>query len=114
MNEINLISHTIKIQLLSTTLSFEPSGSVARVEMEEAYRSTLDLDEGYPVDVITRKTKKIINLPEPKPGFIYIVSSMVLAEVKDRNDVFAPDTGDTAIRDDRGFIKAVTRLVASN
>lgn len=48
-------------------------------------------------------------------GPIYIVSGMVLdalsASGSKRNDVFAPDTGAGAVRDEAGRIVAVRRLV---
>ena len=55
----------------------------------------------------------VIGLPEPSEGIAYIVSQMVAARVPHRKDVFSPGTGpkDGAVRDDKGQIVAVTRLI---
>lgn len=54
-------------------------------------------------------------LPEPVEGVAYIVSGMVASRVYKRPDVFSPGTGpnDGAIRDEKGQIVAVTRLIRS-
>lgn len=45
----------------------------------------------------------------------YIVSSMVRDALgQSRPDVFAPDTGPTAIRNEKGQVEAVTRLIGVN
>ena len=46
-------------------------------------------------------------------GVECIVSAMVASAVPGRAGVFAPDTGDTALRNEKGFVIAVTRLVAA-
>lgn len=52
------------------------------------------------------------DLPEPKLDTIYIVSGMVLAALNgSRPDVYAPDIGPDAIRNDKGHIIAVIGLV---
>ena len=54
---------------------------------------------------------RVIDLPEPVEGVTYIVSALVLAALKgSRQDVVAPDTGPTAIREN-GQIKAVRGFV---
>jgi hypothetical protein len=54
-------------------------------------------------------------LPDPEENTIYLVSALVggRPEVASRDDVFIPGTGpkDGAVRDERGQIYAVTRLV---
>ena len=48
------------------------------------------------------------------PGFHHQQQAMSRAQVAEALDIeFAPDTGPTAIRDERGQIVAVTRLVAA-
>jgi hypothetical protein len=50
----------------------------------------------------------------PEDGTPCIVSAMVLAALPPGTPgVYAPDTGATAVRNDRGHIMAVTRLVAA-
>ena len=53
----------------------------------------------------------MVGVPEVG-GEKFLVSAMVLGAlgVEYRGQAFAPDTGSTAIRDDMGQIKAVTRL----
>lgn len=82
-----------------------PSGTVARVAMVE--RLTGRSINGIPV--IERIAGEVTGLPEN--GELCLVSSMVLSACQGRQNVFAPDTGPTAIRDDKGNIVAVTRLV---
>jgi hypothetical protein len=89
---------------------FPPSGTVARVEFEE--------DSAYGphiIPTIQRRVKGISGIPAADGQTAYLVSSMVLDAVQasgPRADVFAPDTGKTAIRNEAGQIAAVTRLVA--
>lgn len=50
-------------------------------------------------------------MPEHKENTFYIVSAIVLSALKGtRVDVIAPDTGNTAIRNDKGQIIAVSRF----
>lgn len=63
------------------------------------------------IPCITRAWGDVQNLPEPKEGVVYIVNSVVLAQVPHRDDVVAPDTGSTAHRNDKGQVVAVTRFV---
>ena len=54
---------------------------------------------------------EVENLPAPEIGTVYIVSAIVInALAGTRPDVVAPDTGKTAIRDEKGLVKAVTRF----
>jgi hypothetical protein len=106
MNWVNLTPHAITIVGVG---AIEPSGSVARVEMAERVFGNVG---GVPT--VSRKAKSVIGLPHGELGTIYIVSSMVLDALgrrANRGDVLAPDTGETAIRNEKGQIVAVTRLV---
>lgn len=109
---INLTPHTINTQvtLQDGTIeyrAFPPSGNVARckVGQEEVgvfgnipiVRSTYGVVEGLPE-------------PEPEAGHIYIVSTVVAQQCPDRADVVSPDTGPTAIRNDKGQVTAVIRF----
>jgi hypothetical protein len=76
------------------------------------------LSDGAHFPIIRRQAGEV-TLPNPEPGIAYLVPSMVLDALKAfgirRTDVFAPDTGATAIRfvdgPQKGQVKAVTRLV---
>lgn len=103
----NLTPHAIRVRNADgTDTVFEPSGVIARVSTEEKVVS-----EYAGIPVITRATGEVTGLPSD--GTPYLVSSMVLAALPGRIGAFAPDTGSTAIRDDKGHIVAVTRLVAA-
>ena len=118
MHVINLTPHTVTIKVAGFSKSFEPSGKVARVEATEQFIGSrwLGTDQnGINVEIYNRTFQPgdIINEPEPRPGTIYIVSSLVLEAMKDRKDVFAPDTGPSAERDDKGRIISVCRLIGN-
>lgn len=55
----------------------------------------------------------VVGLPPPCDDTLYVVSSLVLSRVSGRDDVVAPGTGpnDGAVRNEKGHIVAVTRLV---
>lgn len=103
---INLTPHAITVRLPDgTDRTYPPSGTVARVRTFET--SALSVD-GIPA--VYRRVGNVegLTLPLTQP---VLVSSMVLAEIPGADNVFAPDTGPTAIRDERGHVVAVTRLV---
>lgn len=56
---------------------------------------------------------EVEGLPEPQEGTIYVVSSLVAARCAGRRDVFSPGTGpnDGCVRDEKGRIVGVTRLI---
>lgn len=123
---INLTPHVIVVRtpvpdsdgnITSLDVAYPPLGKVARVEMAETVQS--HTRDGVPV--ITRRPGRVI-LPEGleiNATTYLIVSSMVL-EAAERIDMLmlswliAPDTGDTAIRNDKGQVVAVTRWVEPN
>jgi len=73
---------------------------------------------GEPIVTIRKSVVDVAGLPEPVNGVVYIVAGIVLSALREqgstRTDVFGPATGfvDGAIRDDKGHIVAVTKLVA--
>lgn len=96
------------------TLEVQPSGDVAicLTRMSQAKVHRLDQLE-YAVSSRTLGKVTLSNgqpFPAPELGKVLIVSSMVQAAMP-RADVLAPDTGPTAIRDERGNVWAVTRLI---
>jgi len=103
---INLTPHAITVRLADGTERVYPaSGTVARVSTRETSAAALD---GIPTAY--RRTGKVEGLPSPLTGPV-LVSGMVLAELTGEDNVFAPDTGSTALRDAAGHIVAVTRLI---
>ena len=109
---INLTPHSVTIRKPDdTVITIPPSGSIARVESFEEPRPDT---EGIPT---IRRMWGGINLGTTiEEGNIYIVSTLVLDAVQDETDplakvLVAPDTGQTAVRDDRGQIVEVKRFI---
>lgn len=104
---VNLTPHAITIENGDgTRITVPPSGTVARVaevrEMQLPFHG---------IRIMRTKKGHIENLPAPRPGYVYLVSGMVLDSVSNfRHDVYAPDTGPDAIRNDKGHIVAVKGL----
>ena len=104
---INLTPHPIVIRAEDGTETvLAPSGRVARVSTTEEVVGDLN---GVPV--VRRMLGAVEGLPEDDTPCV--VSALVLAAVPGRANTYAPDTGATAVRDERGQIVAVTRLVAA-
>jgi hypothetical protein len=98
MNILNLTPHTITIVLSNDrTLCVEPSGIVARVAESYSQGKDIEVDIGS-ISVSYPRYGKILDLPEPQPDTIYIVSALVLQRT-DRTDVYAPGK---LVRDERG------------
>ena len=108
---INLTPHTIRVIDVDRVVHEIPaSGTVARVDTIETEQASVSVD-GALFSVKSRTMGAVSGLPDPNGVSIFLVSSMVLDAVQGRNDVFAPDTGKTAVRDERGLVWAVTGLI---
>ena len=103
---LNLTPHAIVIYTANGDVTVAPSGVVARVESIE---KVVDKCPITGVDIIERTFGEVYGLPSEDT--ICIVSAMVLSAVPNRKNTFAPDTGATAIRNEKGHIVKVTRLV---
>lgn len=114
-NFINLTPHTISIKTADFAVTVQPSGILARVSTTEEVTSSV---AGIPV--ITRKMGDVeftgdvpaILSDGEKP--VFLVSAMVLDALPATSFYamfFAPDTGSTAERNDKGHIVSVCRLV---
>jgi len=114
MDIINLTPHTITLTHGTGHYStIEPSGSIARVGSEPGSKLPLS---GLPCAAYTAPTWGTVEgLPAPKPDTIYIVSGLVAGRLSGRPDVFSPGTGprDGALRNEKGHIVGVTRLIQS-
>lgn len=120
---LNLTPHAIVLKCLDgAEIKIQPSGTVARVSTIESVVGTRDcwphgveeLDEqgnslGSRIEVVRREFGEVEGLPAE--GIECLVSAMVLSAVPGRRGVYAPDTGSTAIRNEKGQVVAVTRLV---
>lgn len=103
---INLTPHAICVETQAGRITLQPSGTVARV-------SSTSEDRGTFAEIPLSETVfgEVEGLPAPTEGVIFVVSGFVLDRVRDvRPDVFRPDTGPDAIRDEKGRIVAVRRL----
>ena len=108
---INLTPHAIRIIDVDNVIHEIPaSGTIARVGTVETYEEVIVVD-GAKFSVKSRVMGEVSGLPEPNGTSIFLVSSMVLDAIQGRNDVFAPDTGKTAIRDEMGLVWAVLNLI---
>jgi hypothetical protein len=104
MNIINLTPHAITLRTDAQEQTFPASGTVARVPQETT--ATGKTVAGFPVH--TSSFGQVV-MPEPIEGTVFIVSAMVLSALAGtRQDVVAPRTDATAIRNDAGHIIAVT------
>ena len=90
-------------------LRIPPEPVSARVSTVEEVVGLSDAG-GLIVCVSKHTFGQIEGLPEPKPDTIYIVSGMVRDALDGRQDVLAPDTGKTAVRNQQGQVAYVTRL----
>ena len=109
---INLTPHAIVLRTPAGDMTYLPSGSVARVATLSTPTGAIVL--GVPVvrnayGPVTGLVRDAQGVPLP-----CIVSGMVLAALPSGTlNVYAPATGATAIRDDKGQVVAVTELVAA-
>ena len=111
---VNLTPHIVTIQSVCNETSIEISSSgVCRVNTTSQNTGFVD---GVPV-ISMPIWGDVVGLPDPIPETNYIVSLIVLdalrASGSNRRDCFAPATGpnDGVIRNEKGHIVAVTKLV---
>ena len=102
----NLTPHDIVVYVGNTEHVFAKSGEVARVSVTDV---VIGHEDG--IEIVVSEFGEVVGVPEVG-GEQFLVSAMVLSAlpIEYRGQAFAPDTGSTAIRDDMGQIKAVTRL----
>jgi hypothetical protein len=110
---LNLTPHPVVLEEPDGgRVTIPPSGVVARVATEETVVSSVAIGSTT-IPVVARQFGQVTGLPETDDACI--VSALVLEAVRAqqpwRRQVYAPDTGTTAIRDEGGRIVAVTRLV---
>ena len=134
---INCTPHAINVKASyhKAALTFEPSGKVARVSVGfekidpcpfgggqcetcdyECHSNSIMAPSemgGQAIPEYRQVFGEVIDLPEPQPGTVYIVSAMVLSALAgSRSDVVAPATGHPeCIRNDKGHILSVPGFV---
>lgn len=104
---VNLTPHEIVVRPEDgIELRIPPSGVVARVTV-----TTEPVGTFAGVPVVKTRYGEVEDLPAPRGGVQYIVSSLVRNAATGRTDLVSPDTGpESAIRDDMGRIVAVRRF----
>lgn len=103
---INCTPHKIVVISNEVTTEYATSETVARVSTTQKVVGNIN-----GIDLVETVHGQVEGLPEMEEGKMYIVSGMVLSALKgSRADVIAPDTGSTAIRNEKGQIIAVTRF----
>ena len=110
---INLTAHSVRFCIVEgkgkRIIEIPPSGKIARLRISSTPLGEVP-HEGSNMPVVLSGNNGVINVPEPKEGTIYIVSSVV-AKALLREDVLSPDTTDDGVlRDGQGNVYAVKRL----
>lgn len=103
MKVVNLTPHSINLMpegVDGPVVTIQPSGQVARCATNRVQIDTITVD-GVSIPVNKTQFGQVEGLPEPEPGTIYIVSSLVAQAVPDRQDVFIVDD---AVRDAEGRV----------
>lgn len=105
----NLTPHAIAIDVAGVVNTIQPSGTIARVTTSE---ESVGVCSVTGASIVRRSFGEVEGVGHPSDGPC-LVSSLVLSALGSewRGVAFAPDTGDTAIRNEKGHIIAVTRLV---
>ncbi len=90
MSLVNLTPHAISIRAASgAMLTVPPTAPAVRCAAPRSARPALDV-EGDTIPVSLVEFGAVENLPAPQPGVAYVVSGLVLSQVADRADCFAP------------------------
>src|SRR5690606_25377330 len=99
---VNLTPHEIRLltQQPEGLFFIPPSRQVARVAVRREDAGYIDAG-GVPIPLARTRYGEIEGLPDPQPGTLYIVSSLVAAAARDRDDLLVPDD---LVRDDEGRI----------
>jgi hypothetical protein len=103
---VNLTPHAVHVYQGGKEIMVIPqSGTIARTQLVSELDRTI---QGIPV--FRRRVTSIKGLPKPEKNVTYIVSSMVLSEVKKmgRTDMIAPDTNDNSVRTNNNTLLGVS------
>ena len=110
MKLINLTNHTINLFIGNEVISVpsSPNMSVARVDPKQELETVID---GIPIKRTTYKSTENINIPDPIPNTMFIVSSLVAMHNPDRRDLVSPNVHpDQVIRDRNRMVVGVKSL----
>lgn len=101
---INLTPHDINVLENGVIKTYPATGDVARVDQINQPNGTVN---DAPVNRPTYGAVEGLPLYQ-KAGMYYIVSALVRQSQPHRKDLLSPDSGATAVRDEKGLIKYVT------
>lgn len=104
---VNLTPHDVTVIVDGERQTWPSTGAARVIEVRTELRPLAGIPRFAAQGVEVR------GLPDAQPGTYLVVSRMVLDALPDRIDLVAPDTGATALRDDRGRIEAVTAFIAN-
>ncbi len=86
-------------------INLQPSGNLCRMAI-----TNTEVGKADNIPVVVPEEGKLIGLPKPEPGVIFIASSIV-AKIARRADVMSPDTTERGVvRDGSGQVIAVRNL----
>jgi len=108
---INLTPHNINLVASDgSEVVVPPTTPPARITATPGEKLSLEGPVGFFAAPIWGAVQ---DLPAQEEGTILLVSLLVAAQCVGRTDVFSPGTGpaDGCVRDEKGLIKAVTRLI---
>ena len=97
---VNLTPHALNLVTDSGTVTVPPSGAVARVTVTREPAGTVTLD-GVSVPLYRTTYGAVEGLPDPAPDTLYVVSAVVAAAARDRDDLVVPDD---LVRDEQGRV----------
>jgi len=99
---INLTPHEIRlwVQQPEGLLLIPPARQAARVAVRRESVGHIDA-AGMSIPLARTIYGEIEGLPDPKPGTLYIVSSLVAAAARERDDLLIPDE---LVRDEQGRV----------
>lgn len=102
MKLINLTPDVISIHAQGQIIVLEPSGIIARLEIECMDLADMVVD-GIIVQIKATILKNLVDMPEPQDGVCYVASAVVTKRAMelDREDVFGEGK---LIRDDKGVV----------
>ncbi len=105
MSIVNLTPHALNVVTSGGVTTIKPDGTVARC-------ATTSTPAGEAAGIPLSRTTygKVIGLPDPVPGVIFVVSALVRAAVPHRGDVASP--GDL-VRDAAGNVIGCRGLVVN-
>ena len=102
-NIVNLTPHEVTLKHNGEEFHFPPSGTIAHAP--KIYHEISDICGFVEYHAVR-------GLPDPIPGTAFLVPSRTLAHIRGRDDVFAADRNQHAIRDGSGRLIAVSRFLA--